>query len=156
MRRGMIELRLGLAAFIMLALTQTAEAVVSPVTLNENCVVNILNRTIQVQPDGTWAMPNVPSSMGKIRARATCVQNGVTHSGQTDYFTVVKDGAVSVGVVKFAATDPVPVSIAYQSSSILLTSGLGTAYLSSATRGTSYAASDAARDSSRWHTIRLI
>ena len=46
---------------------------VSAITLNEKCVVNILNRTIQVSANGGWALPNVLSNMGKIRAKATCL-----------------------------------------------------------------------------------
>ena len=32
--------------------------------LNENCVISILNRTAQVQPDGSWRIVNVPGSFG--------------------------------------------------------------------------------------------
>jgi hypothetical protein len=53
----------------------------SAVKLDENCVVSILNRTVQVSTDGGWSMPNVPSQMGRVRARATCVQGGKTISG---------------------------------------------------------------------------
>jgi large repetitive protein len=81
--------------------------------LDENCVVNVLNRTVQVAPDGGWAMPNVPSSMGRIRARATCTQGTQTFSGQTDYFTVERNGTVDVGRIKFAGQEAVPVSLAY-------------------------------------------
>jgi hypothetical protein len=42
-------------------------------TLNENCTVNIMNRTVQVQSDGSWALPNIPSFMGRVRARVTCI-----------------------------------------------------------------------------------
>jgi len=41
---------------------------VSAMTLDEDCTVNILNRTVQVSSNGGWAMPNVPSFMGRIRA----------------------------------------------------------------------------------------
>ena len=37
--------------------------------LNENCVISILNRTAQVQPDGSWRIANVPGSFGSLRAR---------------------------------------------------------------------------------------
>ena len=56
--------------------------------LDENCSVNILNRTVQVSSNGAWAMPNVPSFMGRVRARATCVRDGVTTAGQSNFFTV--------------------------------------------------------------------
>lgn len=55
---------------------------------DQSCTVNVLNRSVQVNPDGTWDMPNVPSTMGNVRARATCVQNGQTINGVTPYFTV--------------------------------------------------------------------
>ena len=55
--------------------------------LDETCTVNILNRAIQANEFGRFAMPNVPSFMGRIRARATCVGGGVTVSAQTDYFS---------------------------------------------------------------------
>ena len=42
--------------------------------LDESCVVNILNRTVQVGKNGGWSVPNLPSNMGRIRARATCIQ----------------------------------------------------------------------------------
>ena len=37
--------------------------------LNENCTISILNRTAQVQPDGSWRIANVPGSFGSLRAR---------------------------------------------------------------------------------------
>ncbi len=42
--------------------------------LNENCVISILNRTAQVQPDGSWRIANVPANFGALRARATRVE----------------------------------------------------------------------------------
>ncbi len=36
--------------------------------LNENCVISILNRTAQVQPDGSWRVTNVPAKFGGLRA----------------------------------------------------------------------------------------
>ncbi len=56
--------------------------------LNENCTISILNRTANVQPDGSWRIDNVPANFGQVRARATCTENGVTQSGQSDFFNV--------------------------------------------------------------------
>jgi len=80
----------------------------SAVILDENCVVNILNRTIAVDANGQWSLPNVPSSMGSIRSRATCTKNGVTSSGQTEYFSVVTDGITKVGDFNFENFTPPP------------------------------------------------
>ena len=57
--------------------------------LDESCTVSILNRTVRVRPDGTWVLPNVPSGFGRVRARATCVRDGVTSSGQSDFFDIL-------------------------------------------------------------------
>ncbi len=65
--------------------------------LDQNCTVSILNRTIQANEHGRFAMPNVPSFMGQIRARATCVNNGLTTSAQTDYFTIVNNDTIDTG-----------------------------------------------------------
>ena len=82
-------------------------------TLDQNCVVNVLNRTVQVSPQGSWALPNVPAKMGRIRARATCTQGNQTISGQTDYFNVALNGVTNVGTMLFDQQEPVPVSLAY-------------------------------------------
>ena len=65
--------------------------------LDENCVVSVLNRTVSAGMDGEFSLPNVPSTMGLIRARATCIREGKTLSGQTDYFAVVVNQTVDVG-----------------------------------------------------------
>jgi hypothetical protein len=97
-----------------------------PVTLDENCVVNILNRTIQVSEGGGWSLPNVPSNMGRIRARATCIlEDGRTVSGQSDYFTVIRNGETRVGDIRFDSVDPVPVSLDFSSSESLEIEGAG-------------------------------
>ncbi|MFI3197633.1 MAG: Ig-like domain-containing protein, partial [Methylococcaceae bacterium] len=79
--------------------------------LDENCVVNILNRTVQVSKDGGWSMPNVPSQMGRVRARATCTKLGETFSGESDYFNIVQNGIAQVPEIKFQNIEPVPVSL---------------------------------------------
>lgn len=79
--------------------------------LDQNCVVNILNRTVQVGKDGGWSMPNVPSQMGRVRARATCTILGDTFSGESDYFNVVQNGIANVPEIKFENIEPIPVSL---------------------------------------------
>ncbi|MBR9911261.1 MAG: hypothetical protein GYB33_13010 [Gammaproteobacteria bacterium] len=71
--------------------------------LNENCVVNILNRTVQVSPAGGWSLPNVPSNIGGVRARATCISPaGETDTGQSSFFTVIANGITRVEQIQFA------------------------------------------------------
>ena len=103
---------------VVLSLAAIASSLPSyAVELNEKCVVNILNRTIQVDQDGYWALPNVPSNMGRIRARATCqLDDGRTVSGQSDYFTVVQNGVVQVGDIQFENVTPIPSDLNFSAS----------------------------------------
>ena len=60
MTRGLLVAVL-LGAFPAAALAQ----------LNEHCVVSVLNRTVEVKPNGSWVLPNVPANIGRVRARAS-------------------------------------------------------------------------------------
>lgn len=90
--------------------------------LNENCTVSILNRTAQVKPDGKWIIPNVPSNMGKVRARATCVENGITRSGQSDWIEIQTDGGINIGDIPLEEFIPPPSSVKITVATTLLTS----------------------------------
>ena len=84
-------------AFVLLSgmnVVVHAELSTEILTLDENCVVNVLNRTVQADKFGGYALPNVPSFMGQIRARATCTRNGLTESGETEYFTIIENELV--------------------------------------------------------------
>ena len=63
--------------------------------LNERCTVSILNRTVRVNPDGSWLLPNVPAATGQVKARATCVEPTGTRSGESDFF-VILEGKVAI------------------------------------------------------------
>ena len=79
--------------------------------LNENCVVAVLNRTVQVKPDGTWLLPNVPAGFGPVKARATCIFNGVTTSGESAYFVVNANGAVDLPPIVLGSSSAVPTAL---------------------------------------------
>ncbi len=76
--------------------------------LNENCVVSALNRTAPVQSDGVWVLPNTPSNLGRIRLRATCVENGVVRSGTSDPIEVPTNGVIQVSEIRFDNPAPIP------------------------------------------------
>jgi hypothetical protein len=80
--------------------------------LNQNCIVAVLNRTVQVKPDGSWVLPNVPANLGPVRARATCVNNGITTFGQSALFTIPTNGIVNLPTIQFGNTTPIPTSVA--------------------------------------------
>ena len=98
--------------FTLLSLPHVQAAEVLPV--DENCTVNILNRTVQVSPGGGFSLPNVPSTQGQVRARVTCIDDqGLTTSGQTDYFTVATNGITSVGDFFTGDDDLIPTTVSF-------------------------------------------
>src|SRR5437764_13908557 len=99
-------LRIGAAGILVLCTSHLALA-----QLNENCTVSVLNRTVRVNPDGSWVLPNVPANFGQVKVRATCVENGVTRSGESDFFTIPANGAVNLPQIVLGAASKVPTSI---------------------------------------------
>ncbi len=95
--------------------------------LDENCPVNIMNRTVQVQTDGSWQVANVPSFMGQVRARATCVRDGVTTSGQSEFFRVQDNDLSLVESIFFDNPDPVPVNLRFATNEPIVFQGIGDA-----------------------------
>ncbi len=76
--------------------------------LNEKCTVSVLNRNAQAAVDGSWLVPTIPANFGPVRARATCVENGVTRSGESALFTIAPNGSVDVPKIVLGATTPIP------------------------------------------------
>src|SRR5437667_6012577 len=90
--------------------------------LNETCTVSVLNRTVRVNPDGSWVLPNIPANFGQVKARATCVQNGVTIFGESAFFTVPTNGVVNLPDIVLGATTPIPVSLTIAPANLSFTS----------------------------------
>src|SRR5215510_15160161 len=107
MRRTVVQMLRILAAGLLLTLCSQ----VGVAQLNEDCTVSVLNRTVRVNPDGSWVLPNVPANFGKVKARATCVRNGITTSGESDYFTIPANGAVNLPEIVMGSTTPIPTSL---------------------------------------------
>jgi hypothetical protein len=89
--------------------------------LNENCLVAVLNRTARVDATGGWYLPNVPANLGPVRARATCVENGITTFAQSDVFTVPANNTVSIEINPLGQIDPIPSAILLSALNTLLT-----------------------------------
>ncbi|MBI5192337.1 MAG: hypothetical protein HZA08_02715 [Nitrospirae bacterium] len=128
MNRNKLQFHRYILFSILLPMLVLAGYAVSHAALNENCTVSVLNRTAQVKPDGSWVIPNVPSNMGKVRVRATCVENGVTRSGQSDWVIIPPNGSITVGDIPLDVFDPVPsaVSIASPSTPDKILNPIGT------------------------------
>ena len=108
-------------AFRMLALAVLAAGVgaaaprevsaQTPPRLNENCIVSVLNRNTRVRPDGSWVLPNIPANFGLVRARATCIFNGQTVSGESAPFLILANGSIDVPPIVLGPTTPIPLSL---------------------------------------------
>ncbi|QGZ42385.1 hypothetical protein IP92_04120 [Pseudoduganella flava] len=96
------------AALACCALLLGAAQPAAAAGLNENCVVSVLNRNVQAKADGTWVLPNLPANFGRVRARATCVEAGVTTYGQSDEFTIPANGSVTLPPIVLGPTTPIP------------------------------------------------
>src|SRR6266478_2350935 len=83
--------------------------------LNQDCTVSVLNRTVQVNADGSWVLPNIPANFGQVKARATCVQNGVTTFGESAFFSVPANGAVNLPTITLGSTTQIPSSLSISS-----------------------------------------
>jgi large repetitive protein len=119
--RGWLKLAM-LSSVVITNLTMAQE-------LDEKCVINILNRTIQVAENGGWSLPNVPSNQGSVRARATCLnEQGATVSGQSGYFNLLTNGITRVGDIYFAEQEPVPDQISFASTSQISLTSIGQNY----------------------------
>src|SRR5881296_260393 len=104
--------------FVLLAISSTA----LKAQLNENCIIGILNRTAQVQPDGSWHIDNIPAGFGFVRARATCVQNGITRSGESNLFQINANQVTGFNAnIVLGSTTPIPNSLTLTASSATLT-----------------------------------
>lgn len=89
--------------------------------LDQNCVVSVLNRNVQVNPDGSWVLPNVPANFGQVRARATCVHNSVTTFGQSDLFLIGTNQTVNLPHITLGSATPIPASLVIQVPTTTLT-----------------------------------
>lgn len=109
--------------FGALAATSIASPLVAQ-TPEARCTVSVLNQVAQVQPDGSWLLPNVPSNLGRVRARMTCLQDGVTASGTSEFFSIATNRMNAIPPVPLGAAATTPARIAVTAPNVLL-SGVG-------------------------------
>jgi hypothetical protein len=103
----------------------------SPPPLNENCTASIQNRTVQINANGTFAIPNVPVEQGFYRVRVVCRDvDGTTKGGQTEFFPMVGLNDQNLPRIRVGGQiDPIPVSMRLTATRALLTTAGQTAQL---------------------------
>lgn len=109
-------------ALSLMAVLSFAKFINAQVSLDQNCIVSVLNRNVSVNTDGSWVLPNVPAGFGLVRARATCVNTGVTTSGQSDPFVLNARAIVNLPHIPLGNTTPIPTSLTITAPTTTLTS----------------------------------
>lgn len=79
--------------------------------LDENCTITALNRTSQVNPDGSFTLPNMPLPDGAFRVRAVCELEGRNFVGVSNFLTATADGITPIIEIDFNAVAPIPISL---------------------------------------------
>jgi hypothetical protein len=111
----------GASVLLLAAAQATAQPAPVPPRLNQNCTISVLNRSVRVNADGSWVLPNVPANFGLVRARATCIVDGQTISGESAPFAVPANGVVNLPRIVFGRTTPIPRSLAVDAAARTLT-----------------------------------
>ena len=97
---------------------------------NEACTATILTRTIKLQPEGYFIIPNIPVPVGAARVRVVCEQDGTTYRAASDFVVPVANTFVLFTNLHFGTEDnPLPVSLGITSPVALLTPLTNTAQL---------------------------
>src|SRR6266481_125578 len=117
------------SAIVSLLATVTCLLLPANAQLNQNCIVSVLNRNVQVNADGTWVLPNIPANFGPVRARATCVTNGITQFGQSSFFILPANSSTDVPPIVLGATTPIPGSMSVTSPAAMLSQSGNTTQL---------------------------
>lgn len=105
----------GTASTLWAVLTLALAPAAAAQLLDDSCTVSALNRTAPVTADGVWVLPGIPANSGAVRVRATCVEEGVTRSGESDLFVLPADGIVQVPEIRFGDPTRIPESLALAS-----------------------------------------
>ena len=98
---------LALLASLLLGLAAPAAAQLGPA-----CTASVLNRTVQVEEDGAFFIPDVPAEPGFFRVRVQCTPDGGDLAqGESPIFNFVPNGLVQVGPIAFGDVSPIPVAL---------------------------------------------
>lgn len=126
--------------------------------LDDKCTASLQNRSVQVGPDGTFALANIPVDQGLYRVRVVCKRpDGTTVGGQSEFISLMpaSQEAVLTGIA-LGGVQPPPTRLELTASSpSLATAGEASTLtvvgvlpdgtrkeLSTASLGTTYASSN--------------
>ena len=109
--RRVPEFGASVVSFLMVCCLSLISEGTARAQLDDNCAASVLNRVVQINPDGTFVIPNVPLEPGLFRVRVTCVDGEDTRNGQSDFFALPTDAILEVTEFDFDNFQPPPVSV---------------------------------------------
>ena len=77
-----------------------------------SCVASVYNRNVNLEPDFSYAVVNLPSTQGIMKVRVTCSDGTV---GQSKYMLPVPGDSTITGAINFGQLDPVPFAMSLTS-----------------------------------------
>jgi hypothetical protein len=99
--------------------------------LDQNCTAVIANRSVRVNTDGTYTVPNVPADIGLYRVRVVCKQpDGTVVQGQSGFVPLVANGSTQIPPIVFGTVSSPPIFIQLTSPTTSFTTAGQTAQLS--------------------------
>ncbi len=98
-----------IAIFLAFGLWVSATALAQ---LDPSCTASVLNRTVQVNEDGSFFFAGVPSEAGFHRVRVACTPaEGSLVQGQSGLFRFIPNGLVELAGIDFGELTPIPQAI---------------------------------------------
>lgn len=96
---------------VVLCLSQCSSAVAQ--FLGSNCTATLLNHSVQLNPNGTFNLPNIPSNPGMYRIHVVCTNSdGTTSEGLSDFIALTPNGSESIPLIQLGPVQAVPLTIA--------------------------------------------
>ncbi|HEV8348494.1 MAG TPA: carboxypeptidase regulatory-like domain-containing protein [Vicinamibacterales bacterium] len=133
--RGASLMDVALVALVALVMLLAGSSPTAAQKLGSNCTASIMNRTVQVNANGTFAIPDVPVDQGSYRVRIVCKEDdGTVTTFISGFQTLVPNGHNAIGKLTFDPNQPIPVRIEVIALTSFLTSRGQTEQLS--VRGT--------------------
>jgi len=77
----------------------------------EECTVQILNRTVRVDPTGHWRLANIPVMGNRLRARLTCDDGVSIRRGEGPLMRLRDNGTYALAPIPFGPATPTPTDL---------------------------------------------
>ena len=95
-------------AVLLLPALASAQVDLGPV---DECTVSVMNQTVPVAKDGTWRLPNLPTSGGYVRVQLVCKGAFGIERGQSKFFTLTRNRMNAIVSIPFGQIPPRPTSV---------------------------------------------